>query len=944
MSDSANRWRTVEELYHAAAGLSSAERAAFLEGACADAEVRRDVQSLLEAQAAGDNLLERPALDYAGGPISQGAMVGVYRVEEKIGAGGMGEVYRATDTRLHRSVALKVLPSVYAGDPEWLGRFQREARVLASLNHPHIAAIYGLENGALVMELVEGPTLAERIGKGPMPLAEALVMAGQIAEALEYAHEKGVIHRDLKPANIKISSEHAVKVLDFGLAKVAISSDDSATLTATRAGAILGTPAYMAPEQAQGKEVDRRADIWAFGVVLFEMLTGRSVFSGASSVEVLAAVVRDDPPWQDLPADTPASTRKLLKRCLDKNPRERLRDIGEARIAIREAASGETGELPSPASARPNRLLAAALIVSCAVSAGALLWASGWFRAKPVPLGAARVQIAFPEGTTPWSSQHEPNVALSADGRMVAFVADSLGTYYLWVQAMDTAIAQRLEDTQGAHFPFWSPDGKAVAFFADGALKRASLDGHTETICPFMGYGGTWNAEGTIVFSAGFPGVLMRVPASGGRPLPLTRLNSGSGEVAHVWPQFLPDGRHFLYLAAGGTVNGAVYVQELGSDRRSLVLQTPWRVSYASGYLLFVQQQKLYAQSFDLGHFGLHGEPAPVVQRLNADLGDRGTLAGMASFGLSENGVLAYRADESPQVLKQFAWYDRAGRSLSTVGDPADYTSPALSPDGRWLAVGVRDQTSRSRDIWLLDLLRGTKVRLTNDPGDDMNPIWSPDGSRIAFTSDRAGHRDLYIKSPFGTAREELLAAAGLNAGKNTEDWSPDGKWIAYNTWPGAQRLELFSLETRKTQPYNLAQSSGARFSPDAKWVAYRSSESGRTEIYVQPFPATGARWQISTAGGEEAAWTGDGRELFYSTGSKPAKIMAVDIAVKNGAIQAGIARALFSVKLDAPLVRCRWVVSRDGTKFLAAVPWEERPAVVSLSVIHNWPALLEKR
>ena len=944
MSDSANRWRTVEELYHAAAGLSSAERAAFLERACADAEVRREVQSLLEARAAGDNLLERPALDYAGGPISPGAMVGVYRVEEKIGAGGMGEVYRATDTRLHRSVALKVLPSVYAGDPEWLGRFQREARVLASLNHPHIAAIHGMENGALVMELVEGPTLAERLGKGRMPLPEALVVAGQIADALEYAHEKGVIHRDLKPANIKISAEHAVKVLDFGLAKAVIPGGDSATLTATRAGAILGTPAYMAPEQAQGIEVDKRADIWAFGVVLFEMLTGRSMFSGASSVEVLAAVVRDDPPWQDLPADTPAATRKLLKRCLDKNPRERLRDIGEVRIAIREAASGETVEPPSTTAAKTNRLLAAALVVSCAVSVGALLWASGWFRAKPVPLGAARLEIAFPEGTAPWSSQPVPNLALSADGKMLAFVADSLGTYYLWVQAMDTGLAHRLEDTQGAHLPFWSPDGKAVAFFADGALKRASLDGHTETICPSMGLGGTWNAEGTIVFSAGFPGVLMRVPAAGGQPLPVTRLDSGNGEVAHVWPQFLPDGRHFLYLAAGGAVNGAVYVQELGSNRRSLVLKTPWRVSYASGYLLFVQQQKLYAQPFDLGRFGLHGEAATVVQRLNADLGERGVHAGTASFSLSENGVLAYRADESPQVLKQLTWHDRAGRPRGTVGDPADYTSPALSPDGHWLAVGVRDQTSRSRDVWLLDLLRGTKVRMTNDPGDDLSPIWSPDGSRIVFTSDRAGHRDLYIKSPFGTAREELLAAAGLNAGKNTEDWSPDGKWIAYNTWPGAQHLELFSLETLKTQPYNLAQSAAARFSPDGKWVAYRSGESGRTEIYVQPFPATGARWQISTAGGEEAAWSGDGKELFYSTGAMAAKIMAVDIAVKNDAMQAGIPHALFSVKLEAILSRCRWVVTRDGTKFLAAVPREERPAVVSLSVIHNWPALLEKR
>jgi len=933
MSDLAQRWRTVEGLYQAALEQEPAARAAFLEGACPDAAIRREVASLLDAQRAGDRLLERPALDYAAGPLTAGSMVGVYRVEKRIGAGGMGEVYRATDTRLHREVALKVLPAVYAGDAEWLARFQREARVLASLNHPNIAAIYGLEGNALVLELVEGPTLAERIARGPLPPAEALAAARQIAEALEFAHEKGVVHRDLKPANIKISAEGTVKVLDFGLAKAAMQGEDSATLTATRAGAILGTPAYMPPEQAAGMPVDKRSDIWAFGVVLFEMLAGRRMFHGAGCPEVLAAVVRDDPPWQELPPETPARIRQLLRRCLDKDPKQRLRDIGEARIAIQESESGEAAEPARAGGSNVSRRLVAALTLLCLLLAGALVWTSGWFHARPVPLAAARLQIAFPEGTEPWGNPAVPNLAPSPDGRLIVFVARSEGRNQLWLQALDSTTARRLELTGGGAWPFWSPDGKWIGFFADRSLKRISIAGGApETVCTAAaGIGrGTWNSDGVIVFPSSQRG-LLQVPATGGDPVPV---QGPSNAEADADPQFLPDGRHFLYH----TSDGAVYVQELGSGRRTLVFKRPGSVMYASGHLVFVAHQTLFAQPFDIKRFQAHGEPVVIAQNVNSH-----DALSTASFNLSANGVLAYRSDIAASALKQLTWYDRNGRALGTVGDAADYSNPDLSPDGNWLAVGVKDATAQTRDIWLFDLLRGTRLRITTDPGDDLNPTWSADGRRIAFTSDRRGRREIYLKNPFGTAAEELVLHTAADAGENVEDWSPDGKWLAYDPYPGSYHISLLSLDTRKIQSYIPTPATQARFSADGKWVAYIewASPANPPEVFVQSFPAAGSKWQISTAGGFQPRWRGDGRELFYEIAGK---IMAVDIAVQGGAIQAGVPHALFSPHLESPGSRNHWLVTSDGKRFLAVIPQKQAAPVVQLSVIYNWPALLEKR
>ncbi len=927
MNDSAERWHTLEEVFQAALKREPAQREAFLEESCPDADLRREIKSLLDAGASADEILEQPAIRYAFHTLEAGSMLGQYRIEERIGAGGMGEVYRAKDTRLGRAVAIKALPAFYGHDPAWLARFQYEARVLASLNHPQIAAIYGLEESgqlAIAMELVEGPTLADRLARGALPIAEVLAIARQIAEALEYAHDRGVIHCDLKPANIKTSLEGAVKVLDFGLAKAA--GESEAAPTPARAGTILGTPAYMAPEQAAGVPADRRVDIWSFGVVLFEMLAGRPVFQ---------ELQRDKPNWQYLPPETPSGIHRLLRRCLDPDPRQRLRDIGEARIAIETEQRGGAPESAPIAPAKVSRSLTAAIAAILSLLAAlAWAWASGWLLKQPTALGAARLQIAYPDGAASCPDRYAPNSVPSPDGKFVAFIAVSDGRNYLWVQALDSVNAQRLDQTEGAHLPFWSPDGKSIAFFARGQLKRISTAGGTpQVICAGSGAGGTWSTAGVVLFSSGGRAGLMRVPAGGGDPVVVTRPDPLRGETGHAWPQFLPDGRHFLYFASEGGAAGSIYLQELGSSHRTLVLKTPWRAVLASGRLLIVRRHLLLAQPFDLETFQLYGEAVPLLPQVNAQPGGFST-----PVAASENGVIAYRSDDGTPLL---TWYDRDGQAQGTVRSAADFSGPALSPDGRWLAVAIRQPATEKRDIWLFDLLRGATLRMTNDSADDMNPTWSPDGRRIAFTSDRRGPRETYLKDPFGTSPEELISAE-TGGGENVDDWSPDGHSLAYETFPGKQHISLLSLDNRQTRPYTFAGEHRARFSPDGEWVAYQSPESGNLEVYIQPLPATGAKWQISTGGGYQPQWRGDGKELFYALDAFPTTIMAVDIALTGEGIQAGIPHALFSVPMTLD-GRNGFVVTRDGKRFMVIVPQKQKGAA-SLSLIFNWPALLEKR
>lgn len=937
MSDSAARWRVLEELFQSATARDPAERVTFLDQACPDNALRREVESMLNARAIGDALLERHALEYVFHPIAPGSMLGQYRIEQHIGTGGMGEVYRATDTRLQRSVAIKTLPALYAQDPEWLARLQGEARVLASLNHPRIAAIYGLEDSgplALAMEMVEGPTLEDLIARRALTLVDVLAIAVQIVEALEYAHERGVVHCDLKPGNIKVSPEGAVKVLDFGLARAA--GESIGARGATAMGRTFGTPGYMAPEQASGMLVDQRVDIWSFGVVLFEMLSGRRLFPQRASLKVQAMKTFGEPRWQELPLQTPADIRKLLKRCLHEDPKRRLHDIGEARIVIEEVQKRELADSAYPVAISqdkrwmPGGLALGTLLLGALV---AWVWTSGWLRPRPIPLGTAHLEIAFPDGTSSWPDPYTPDGVPSPDGKSIAFVAISQGKSYLWEQALDSATAQRIDSTDGAHLPFWSPDGKSIGFFARGQLKRIPIAGGTpQVLCSAGGSGGAaWSPTGMILFSEGGSG-LMGVSAGGGDPVPITRVNPLLCERDHGWPQFLPDGKHYLYIAYDGGSTGSIYVQELGSSKRTFVLKTLWRVVYASGRLLFVRRHALVAQPFDLKSYQLRGDAVPLVPRVNAQPGGFAT-----PIGASENGILAYRDDEAPPRL---IWHDRSGRPLGTVGFAGDFSGPALSPHGDWLAVAIRNPATDKRDVVLYDLLRGGMRRMTNNPADNMNPTWSPDGQRIAFTSDRRGKRETYVKNPFGTVGEKLISTAN-DGGENVDDWSPDGQSIAYETFPGKQHISLLSVETGTIQPYTFAGEHRARFSPDGNWVAYQSPESGRVEVYIQPLPPTGAKWQISTGGGFQPQWRGDGKELFYASEARPTKIMAVDIKLQNETLKAGIPHLLFSVQMTLE-GRNGWVVTRDGKRFLMIVPQKDKGSSTGLPVIFNWPALLD--
>ena len=790
----ADRWKRVEDCYHSALERPFDRRAQFLAQACAhDPELRREVESLLGHEGQADGLLESPAWNHvapadetttfapggsgsAGGlaasVLQAGSLMAEYRVAGKLGSGGMGEVYRATDTKLQREVALKVLTPAFAHDSEWLSRFQREARVLASLNHPHIAAIYGLEESsgicAIVMELVEGPTLADRLSRAQIPIPEALTIARQIAEGLEYAHEKGVVHRDLKPANVKLRPDGAVKVLDFGLAKPA-PSDGGLSMSATRAGMIVGTPAYMSPEQAAGIPVDRRSDIWAFGVVLFEMLTGQQIYARKSTLETLAAVARDDAQWDQLPAETPAAIIHLLHRCLDRNPKRRLRDIGEARIVL------EGGQPEEPVKRVHSR---AEWIAAGLLGAALAVLAVLHFREEPpASSGPVLFQIHAPEKTV-FNMNGNPAgpVAVSPDGRRMVFSAvGEGGKNQLWVRSLDALAPQALPGTEGATDPFWSPDGRFLGFFADKKLKKIDSTGGTPTIlCDARyGRGGTWNREGVIVFAPDSVGPLLRVSANGGPASPVTKLDTTRREADHRWPWFLPDGHQFLFTTRVGlTGAGSIRVASLDGGDSQILVETSANAAFAMGYLLYLRGTNLVAQPFDVRNRAFTGDPVPVADRvlLPVEFTSRGV------WGVSENGILAYQSGE-PQNW-ELDWFDASGQVTPFTSDPGYLHVLHLSPDGKTAAISITDRSTHNEDIWLYDFARTFKTRFTTDPAEETAAVWSPDGASIVFDSNRRGHSDLYRKPADGGHAEELLYEDSLD--KLPTSWSPDGGFLLY--------------------------------------------------------------------------------------------------------------------------------------------------------------------
>jgi len=903
--------------------------------------------------------------------IPTGTRVGSYEIIGKIGKGGMGEVYRARDAKLGRDVALKVLPASFARDAERMARFEREAKVLASLNHPNIAAIYGFEDSAgvhaLVMELVEGPTLADRIATGSIPVDEALRIARQMADALEYAHERGIVHRDLKPANIKVSRDDAVKILDFGLAKAvegdASSMDmaNSPTLThmATQAGVLLGTAAYMSPEQAKAKPVDRRADIWAFGCVLYEMLTGKMAFHGETVSDTLAAIIKEEPDWSQLPAATPVRVRVLLQRCLQKDPKQRLRDIGDARISLDEVISGAPE--PTSLTAGPARVHAWRRALPWAVSAALAiaLAAFAWVRAgnKPAaPAKLVRFEIPVPRNTT---LAQDGDFQMSPDGQQLAFFATGAdGAMRIYLRGLDSLDERSLPGTESTgSYPglWWSPDGRRIAFSAGQKLDTIDLSsGVTETLCSTAAIiaGASWNRDGQILFGQ-YPGGLVRVSASGGTATPVTALESSRGEIAHMYPFFLPDGRHFVYYRASTKPeNSGVYIGSLdvapGKQDLKRLLSTPSFAEYVpssnagAGQLLFLTDDgTLMEQPFDARRLKFTGEPVRVAQQV-------GTPGGTSNgqFSASADGVLAYRASSGGTY--QLARYDRQGEVLGAIGEPASYIDLAPSPDESRAAV-ARTASGGNWALWIVDFSRGISTRFTFGSSDALQPIWSPDGTRIFFASDPSGKYDLYQKRSSGASGEELLL--GSNESKFPTDVSRDGHFLLYNSLDAKTSYDIWALPLqgdRKPFPFLRTNfnDTDAHFSPDGRWIAYASDESGRYEVYVRPFSldptaadvsGAGAKWQVSEGGAHEPEWSADGKELYYLTlGSK---LMEVDVATSPN-FQAGTPKLLFQAPQQLGDPTGDYTI--NGKQFFFLTPGEatgQAPFIVVL----NWQNMLKQ-
>jgi Tol biopolymer transport system component len=886
--------------------------------------------------------------------VTTGARIGAYEVLAPIGRGGMGEVYRARDTRLGRDVAIKILPASFTSDPDRLARFTREAQVLASLNHPNIAAIYHVEDTAdgpaIVMELVEGETLAERISRGPIPIDEALPIARQIAEALEAAHEQGVIHRDLKPANIKITSNGQVKVLDFGLAKLADTGTSSSqahgsplpslspTITSpalmTGIGVLLGTAAYMSPEQAKGRPADKRSDIWAFGCVLFEMLTARRAFAGDDVSDTLASVLKAEPDWTALAQETPPPIRRLLRRCLAKDSKARIGDAAIARIEIDDLESGAhiDTNIAQQMPRRRERLGWVAAGVLLLVGAVSAPFAVVHFREPARDDRPIRFVMLAPEKAT---VSNIPPI-ISPDGRRLAFVATVDGKTQLWIRPIDSTTAQPLPGTDNADYPFWSPDNRFIAFFSDGKLRKIDASGGPpQTLCDApAGRGGAWNGDGVIFFAASAPGPLYRVSSSGGTATQLTTLDSSNGEINHRSPSFLPDGRHFVFFVQGGEDKQGIYLGSLETKERRLFLAGNSTGAYAwPGYLLFVKEQTLMAQPLDVQNLELAGEAVPIAEPVGF------YNAFTATFSVSDNGVLAHANILGAQ--RQLAWFDRTGKLVERIGSPIPLYDVALSPDEKRAAIQWA-----ANDIRVVDLVRsGVPLRLTFNPTVEDYPVWSPDGSRVLFNSTEGGGQDIYWKASTGAGSEEVVLKSGTP--KRPTDWSRDGRFILYENDDPKSRIDLWVLPLfgdRKPELFLRTPfiEQHGRFSPDGKWIAYVSDESGTLEVYVQSFPPSGGKWQVSTKGGITPRWRRDGKELFYLSPDR--RIMSVDVRASGTTFELSTATVLFEAPVDSATTATanRYDVSADGQRFLVNAP-VENAGPAPITVVVNWTAGLKK-
>jgi eukaryotic-like serine/threonine-protein kinase len=878
--------------------------------------------------------------------LAAGTRLGSYEILAAIGAGGMGEVYRAHDSKLGRDVAIKVLPANFVNDPERLSRFQREARMLAALNHANIATIYGLEQAGdvtcLVMELVTGETLAERVKAGPLGIEESLKIAVQIAEALEAAHEKSIIHRDLKPANVKVMPEGKVKVLDFGLAKAfagdAANDDPSnsptLSMAATMQGVIMGTAAYMSPEQAKGKPVTKATDIWAFGCVLYELLSGHAAFEGDDITEILAAVVRAEPDWNRLPESTPQSIRQLLRRCLRKDRRHRLQDATDVRIEIEDALSAPAAVVQTFPKINRGAIWRWTMISSLACLIAAAIAGLAVWNLKPKPSVPVSRSIFFlpPGQRLPDLAQQA--VALSPDGKQLVYVASANGAQQLYWRSMDSFDAKAIPGTEGGTAPFFSPDSKWLGFFAEHKLKKVSIaGGATVTLCDAADLrGATWGPNDTIVLSPAASGGLSVVSAEGGTLQPLTTLDSKKREISHRWPEFLPGGGAILFNSSNANspfseARIVLYVSKT-EELRDLI-QVGTRPRYApSGHLLYVQGGTLTAIPFDLGRLQVTGSAVPIVEGVLQSL-----LTGAAQYSFSDSGTIVYipGGNQATQRSK-LVWMDRKGTEQPIAAPAHNYVRPRVSPDGRRVAVAILES---GMQIWIYDMRRETLTRLTFDGSTNLDAAWTPDGKSITFESASPGN--LFWQPADGSGKAERLTTNEHSQVPNS--WSPDGQVLAFTEVTPATGRDVWTLRLSDRKPQVFLQTQfneGApMFSPDGRWLAYGSDESGRPEIYVQPYPGPGGKWQISADGGTEPAWNHNGRELFYRQGNK---LMAVDVTTQP-TFSPGKPRMLFEGQYapSTTLSSRNYDVSPDGQRFLMVKTVEQEQTTAQINVVVNW-------
>ena len=901
--------------------------------------------------------------------LAPGDHLGPYEIQAAIGAGAMGEVYRARDPRLGRDVAIKVLPGAFTTDPDRLRRFEQEARAAAALNHPNILAVYdlGAHEGVpyVVSELLEGQTLREQLAAGPLSVRKAVEYGVQIAHGLEAAHEKGIVHRDLKPENLLVMANGRVKILDFGLAKLTDgpvgapgattdAGSDATHTSITMPGMVLGTVGYMSPEQIRGLPTDHRSDIFAFGAILYEMLSGRRAFRGDTTADTMMAILKE--PHAPLPAERnlPAALERIVDRCLEKAAAARFQSAGDLAFAL-EGLSSHSDAAAIVDAARPGLAWKRLPWVLAALFAAASVALAAAYYSRTAPADAAptyRSSILPPEHVTFSTAVPAGGLALSPDGRHLVFTAAGQdGRQMLWVRSLDGLSAQPLAGTEFGGYPFWSPDSRSIAFFASGKLKKIDVAGGSPvTLCDTprssgLAAGGTWNRDGVILFALA-TAQIYRVSALGGTPAPATVLDEEAGETQHWAPFFLPDGKHFLYFAAGSKTGGpddpnGVYVGTLDSSDRKLLFHGGSNAKYAEGYLIFPRERVLVAQPFDTGRLELHGDAVPVADQISV-----GGLSGRTgAFSVSETGVLAYQSGFQ-EVHSQLTWLDRNNKQTTSIGVPAAYGDIELSPDREQAAVSVLDPEKRTRDIWMFDVARAVRTRFTLDPTDEQTTIWSPDGTHVVFNSRPKGYFDLYEQDVNGASGPDVLLSDAKN--KTPWSWSPDGKSILYSTGGFAiGNYDLWVLPmsgdpaARKPSPFLQTPFNefNARFSPDGRWVAYVSDETGSNEVYVTHFPGPSGKWPISAGGGNFPRWRADGRELFYLARNNT--LMAAAVNGQSAEFEVNGTRPLFEIHPPGA-VRFPYDVSADGQRFLVNT-LVEAIALPPITLVVNWAAGLQK-